>query len=85
MAEGVADGRISESAAQEIANGLEESLERFADGDVEEAIHTLEDLEGRVDELLEQEEIHQSQEQRIDGAIEDVARAMFDAASSEDE
>lgn len=85
MAEGVADGRISESAAQEIANGLEESLERFADGDVEEAIHTLEDLEGRVDELLEQEEIHQSQEQRIDGAIEEVARAMFDAASSEDE
>lgn len=85
MAEGVADGRISESAAQEIANGLEESLEKFADGDVEEAIHTLEDLEGRVDELLEQEEIHQSQEQRIDGAIEDVARAMFDAASSEDE
>lgn len=85
MAEGVADGRILESAAQEIANGLEESLERFADGEVEEAIHTLEDLEGRVDELLEQEEIHQSQEQRIDGAIEDVARAMFDAASSEDE
>lgn len=85
MAEGVADGRISESAAQEIANGLEESLERFAEGDVEEAIHTLEDLEGRVDELLEQEQIHQSQEQRIDGAIEDVARAMFDAASSEDE
>ena len=85
MAESVADGRISESAAQEIAAGLEESLERFADGDVEEAIHTLEDLEGRVDELLEQEEIHQSQEQRIDGAIEDVARAMFDAASSEDE
>ena len=85
MAEGVADGRISESAAQEIANGLEESLERFADGDVEEAIHTLEDLEGTVDELLEKEEIHQSQEQRIDGAIEDVARAMFDAASSEDE
>jgi hypothetical protein len=85
VAEGVADGRISENAAQEIENGLEESLERFADGDVEEAIHTLEELEGKVDELLEGEEIHQSQEQRIDGAIEDVARAMIDAASSEEE
>jgi serine/threonine-protein kinase len=85
VAEGVADGRISENAAQEIEKGLDESLERFNDGDAEEAIHTLEDLEGRVDELLEQEEIHQSQEQKIDGAIEDVARAMFDAASSEDE
>lgn len=85
MAEGVADGRISEDAAQVIAAGLEESLETFADGDVEEAIHTLEDLAGTVDELLEQEEIHHSHEQRIDGAIEDVARAMFDAASSEDE
>ena len=38
-----------------------------------------------MDELLEQDEIHQSQEQRIDGAIEDVAREMFDAASSEDD
>jgi hypothetical protein len=85
VAEGVTDGRISEEAAQEIEKGLDGSLETFADGDVEEAIHTLEDLEGKVDELLEQEEIHQSQEQRIDGAIEDVARAMFDAASSGDE
>ena len=50
-----------------------------------QAIHALEDLGGKVDKLLEQEEIHQSQEQRIDGAIEDVAREMFEAASSEDE
>jgi hypothetical protein len=85
VAEGVADGRISENAAQVIATGLDESLERFSDGDVEEAIQTLENLEGEVDEFLEQEEIHQSQEQKIDGAIEDVARAMFDAASSEGE
>ncbi len=85
MADGVADGRISEKAAEEIAKGVEESLERFTDGNTEEAIHKLEDLEAKVDELLEQEEIHQSQEQRIDGAIEDVAREMFEAASSEDE
>ncbi len=85
MAEGVADGRISEKAAEEIAKGLEESLKRFTDGDAEGAIHKLEDLEAKVDELLEKEEIHQSQEQRIDGAIEDIAREMFDAASSEDE
>lgn len=85
MAEGVAEGRISEKAAREIEKRLEESLERFTDGDAEGAIHTLEDLEAKVDELLEQDEIHQSQEQRIDGAIEDVAREMFDAASSEDD
>jgi FtsZ-binding cell division protein ZapB len=85
VAGGVADGRISEKAAEEIAKGLEESLERFNDGEVDEAIHTLEDLEGKVDELLEKEEIHQSQGQRIDGAIEDLAREMFDAASSEGE
>ena len=78
-------GRISEKAAREIEKRLEESLERFTDGDAEGAIHTLEDLEAKVDELLEQDEIHQSQEQRIDGAIEDVAREMFDAASSEDD
>ena len=85
MAEGVADGRISEKAAQEIEKGLEESLERFADGDAEGAIHTLEDLEAKVDDLLAQDEVHQSQEQKIDGAIEDVAGEMFDAASSEDD
>lgn len=85
MAEGVADGRISEKAAQEIEKGLEESLERFADGDAEGAIQTLEDLEAKVDDLLAQDEIHQSQEQKIDGAIEDVAREMFAAASSQDD
>lgn len=85
MAEGVADGRISEKAAREIEKGLEESLERLTDGDTEGAIHTLEDLVGRVDELVEQEEIHHSQQQRIDGAIEDLVREMVDAASSEDD
>jgi hypothetical protein len=84
VAEGVADGRISEKGAQEIEKGLEESLERFADGDAEGAIHTLEDLEAKVDDLLAQDEIHQSQEQKIDGAIDVVAREMF-AASSEDD
>ncbi|MGH2640969.1 MAG: protein kinase domain-containing protein [Actinomycetota bacterium] len=85
VAEGVAEGRISEKAAQEIAKGLEESLEKFADGDAEEAIHKLEDLEEKVDELLEHEEIHQSQEQRIDGAIEELAEQMFLAASSDED
>jgi serine/threonine protein kinase len=85
VSEGVADGRISERAAQEIEKGLEESLERFAEGDAEEAIHKLEDLVEKVDELLEQEEIHQSQEQRIDSAIEELAEQMAHATSSEDD
>jgi eukaryotic-like serine/threonine-protein kinase len=85
VSEGVADGRISEKAAREIAKGLEESLEKFTDGDAEEAIHKLEDLEEKVDELLEHEEIHQSQEQKIDSAIEELAEQMVLAASSDDD
>ncbi len=85
VAEGLADGTISEKAAEEIAKGLEESLKKFVDGDAEEAIHKLEDLEEKVDELLEHDEIHQSQEQRIDRAIEELAEQMFLAASSDDD
>jgi polyhydroxyalkanoate synthesis regulator phasin len=85
VSDGVADGTISEKAADEIVKGLEESLKKFADGDAEGAIYTLEELEAKVDEHLEHEEIHQSQEQRIDSAIEELAEQMFLIASSEDD
>ena len=85
VAEGAAEGRISEKAAREIAKGLEESLKKFTDGDAEEAIHKLEDLQEKVDELLEHEEIHQSQEQRIDSAIEELVEQISLAASSDDD
>jgi serine/threonine-protein kinase len=82
---GVADLAISEKAAHEIAKGLEESLEKFAEGDAEEAIQKLEDLREKVDDLVEDEEIHNSQEQRIDSAIEDLAEQMvLTAATDED-
>jgi plasmid stabilization system protein ParE len=82
--EGLGDGTISDKAAREIEKSFEESLEKFADGEAEEAIRKLEDLQEKVDELLEHEEIHRSQEHRIGGAIEDVARQMFAAAASDD-
>ncbi len=85
MAEGVAAGRISSRAEEEIGRGLEHALERFAEGDTERAIEELARLEEKVDELLDRDEIHQSQEQRIDAAIEDLARQMFLASPPEDD
>jgi eukaryotic-like serine/threonine-protein kinase len=76
VAEGVADGSISEAAAAEIRNGLDEALGSFGDGDTEEAIERLGELGAAIDELVDQEEIHHSQERKLDKAIEDLVGRM---------
>ena len=72
-------------AAEEIQKGLDEALEKFAEGDTEKAIEELEHLRGEVDELVDHDEIRHSQEQRMDRAIEDLAEQMFLASPSEDD
>jgi serine/threonine-protein kinase len=84
VAEGVAADRISAKAEEEILKKLDEAIEKFAEGDTEKALEELDHLEEKVDELLEKGEIHQSQEQRIDGAIEDLAAQMTLASPPED-
>lgn len=83
VTEGVSEGDISENAAAEIQNGLDEALETFAEGDVEGAVEKLGDLEGNIDELVGSDEIAQSEEHKLDKAIEDLAEQMFLASSSE--
>jgi ribosomal protein S20 len=85
VAAGVAEGRISSKAEEEILKKLDEALEKFAEGDTEKALEELDHLEEKVDELLEKEEIHQSQEQRIDSAIEDLAVQMELASPSDED
>jgi serine/threonine-protein kinase len=84
VADGVAAGRISPKAEEDILKGLDEALEKFAEGDTEKAHEELDHLEEKVDELLQKDEIHQSQEQRIDRAIEDLVAQMELASPSED-
>ena len=81
--EGVADGTISEKAAEEIQKGLDEALEKYADGDTEKAIDELDHLRDEVDELVDHDEIAHSEEQALRKAIEDLAALMF-AAAEED-
>ena len=85
VSEGVSDGTISDKAADDIGKGLEEALKEFAEGDTEKALEKLADLEETVDDLVDHDEIHNSQEQRIDRAIEDVAEQMFFASPPEDD
>jgi hypothetical protein len=84
VAEGVDEGTISEKAAGDIQKGLDEALEKYADGDAEKAIDELEHLHDKIDELVDHDEIAQSQEQRLEKAIEDVAARIFEAASGDD-
>jgi hypothetical protein len=77
--EGVADGRISDGAAREIDERVDASLQRFAEGHTEDAIVTLDELESRIDELVEQDEVDRSVENRLDRALQDLAVAMFEA------
>jgi serine/threonine protein kinase len=85
VAEGVDDGTITEKAAEEIGKQVEEALDKFGEGDTEEAITKLEDLEKKVDDLVDHDEIAHSEERRIDRAIEDLAEQMFLAAPPEEE
>jgi hypothetical protein len=80
VTEGVSDGTISEKAAEEIGKGLGAALEKFADGDTEGAIDELQGLEEKVDDLVDDDEIANSEEQKLDRAIEDLAEQMFLAA-----
>jgi eukaryotic-like serine/threonine-protein kinase len=82
---GFDDGEISEDAARLIADGLGEAIELFEDGEADEAIDRLEELEGLVDELVDRDEIEHSQERKLDKAIEDLARRMYDAARAGDD
>jgi len=82
--EGFDDGEISEEAAQRVAREVGEAVEKFNDGETDEAIDRLDELERHVDELVDHDEIAHSQERRIDKAIEELARQML-AASDEGE
>lgn len=83
VTEGVSEGNISENAAEEIQSGLDDALGTFAEGDIEEAVEKLGNLEGMIDELVGSDEIAQSQEHKLDKAIEDLAEQMFLVSSSE--
>jgi len=84
VTQGVSDGTISDKAAREIEKGLDEALHEFAGGDTDKAIEKLGDLEGKVDELVDHDEIAHSEEQKLDKAIEDLAAQMLEASPSED-
>ena len=85
VTEGVNDGTISEKAADEIGKGLGAALEKFADGDTEGAIDELQGLVEKVDDLVDDDEIAHSEEQKLDRAIEDLAEEMFRAAPPGDD
>jgi hypothetical protein len=82
--DGVEQGTISDKAADEIHKKLEDALQKFDDEDTEGAIKELEDLAKKVDELVEKDEVANSEKQRLDRAIEDLAEAMFLAAPPDD-
>ena len=84
VTEGVAQDTISEKAAEELVRGLDDALEKYAEGDAEEAIDELEHLHDKVEELVDHDEIAHSEEQRLEKAIEDLAVRMFEVASEDD-
>jgi serine/threonine protein kinase len=84
VARGVSDGTITDKAAKEIQKGLDEALYEFTGGDTEKAIEKLGDLERKVDDLVDHDEIEHSEKQKLDKAIGDLAQQMSLAAPSEE-
>jgi serine/threonine protein kinase len=83
VAEGLADGTISEKAAEEIGKRLEDALDKFREGDTEQAVDKLDDIVKEVEKAVDEGEIAHSREQRLRRAIEDVASQMIAASPSE--
>jgi polyhydroxyalkanoate synthesis regulator phasin len=83
--DGVDEGRISEKAAGEIGKDLDEALKRFEDGNAEDAIAKLDDLESKIDGMIDHDEVAHSEEQQLDRALEDLAEAMFLAGDDGDD
>jgi serine/threonine protein kinase len=84
VAQGVSDGTITDKAAEEIQKGLDEALHEFSGGDTEKALEKLGDLERKVDDLVDHDEIVHSERQKLDKAIEDLAEQMSLASPSEE-
>jgi hypothetical protein len=69
---GVADERITTDAAEEIHHGVDEALDKLADGDAEEAIDKLEEVRHKVEEFVDHGEIANSYREKLDRAIEAI-------------
>jgi hypothetical protein len=80
---GVADGSITDEAAQEIRDRADEAYATFLGGDTEKAFEELGDLRGRVEELVDDGQVAHSQEQKLEKAIEDLGEQMSLASPSE--
>ena len=70
--EGVADGRISDHAADEIRHGVEDALHKADEGDGEKAIEELEKLREKIEELADHDEIANSERQKLERAIDAI-------------
>jgi len=81
--QGVSGEDITDDAAGEIRDRANEAYGTFLEGDTEKAIEELEDLRDKVNEMVEDEQIRNSQEQKLDKAIEDLAEQMFLASPPE--
>jgi serine/threonine protein kinase len=83
VAAGLADETISDKAAEEIGKRLEDALDRFREGDTEQAVDKLDDIVKEIEEAVDDGEIAHSREQRLRRAVEDVASQMIAASPSE--
>jgi serine/threonine protein kinase len=83
--EGLANGTISEKAAEEIDKHVEEALKKFAEGDSSEAIEKLDDLGSKIEELVDHDEIANSEKQKLHRAVEDLAAAILTADPPDEE
>jgi serine/threonine-protein kinase len=85
VAEGVADGTISPKAGEDIGKRLDDALDKFGEGDTDQAVDKLDDIVQEVEKAVDEGEIAHSQEQKLQRAIEDLAEQMLLAAPPGDE
>lgn len=83
VAQGVSDGAITDKAAEEIQRGLDEAVHEFSGGDTQKAIDKLGDLERKIEDLIDLDQVAHSEKQRLIKAIDDLAEQISLASPTE--
>jgi serine/threonine protein kinase len=85
VSEGLADGTISPKAGEDIGKRLDDALDKFGEGDTDQAVDKLDDIVKEVEKAVDEGEIAHSHEQKLRRAIEAIVEQMLQADPPDEE
>jgi serine/threonine protein kinase len=76
ITQGVSDGSLSQRGAEQVAGGVQDALKNYRHGNLPKAIHSLDQLKGKVGELEDKGDVGSDRAAELHQAISDLETAM---------